>query len=208
MMRIFTSGTTRGLPPCMVLDELGIQYAVINCDIGAADKPKELLRVNDAGRVPVLVDQGIILSQSIAILIYIAEKYKRFLPQEEPARSKVMCQLLHIATDVMSNHVTIFRLLRAPDQFNSVLLQRARDSLGSELARLNSALADTGFLSEELSIADFHLYTIVGQYDHKSLEERGFEAMVEWIERMRQLNGVRIVEEKIPYAYDVSNTLA
>lgn len=207
MIKIFTSGTTRALPPCMILEEIGIQYEIANCEIGIVEKPRELIYVNPAGRVPVLVDNDVIITQSTAILIYIAEKYNRFLPRKEPERSKTVCHLLNIATDVMSNHTTIFRVLRNADQFNAVMLQKARESLALELGRLNASLAKSKYLAEELSIADFHLYTIVGQYDRRGLEKRGFQAMISWIDRMRALKGVRITEEKISYAYDVSATL-
>ncbi|MGL9623886.1 glutathione S-transferase family protein [Bradyrhizobium sp. U531] len=207
MIKLFTSGTTRALPPCMILEELGVQYEFANCDIGIVDKPRELINVNPAGRVPVLLDNDVIITQSTAILIYIAEKYNRLLPGKEPERSKTICQLLNIATDVISNHTTIFRVLRNADQFNAATLLKARQSLALELGRLNASLAESRYLAEELSIADFQLYTIVGQYDRRGLEERGFQAMIGWIDRMRALNGVRIAEGKISYAYDVSTTL-
>jgi len=59
-----------------MLQELGIDCEAITVNLAAGEHRRlEFLKINPAGKVPVLVDGDFVLTESVAILLYLAEKY-------------------------------------------------------------------------------------------------------------------------------------
>src|SRR2546426_7919422 len=78
---------------------LDFEYVRVDLTKGEPRRP-EFLAVNPAGKVPVLVDDDLVLSESVAIVLYLAEKYpqKGFLPADLRARAEVNRWLLFTVT--------------------------------------------------------------------------------------------------------------
>jgi glutathione S-transferase len=191
-----------------VLEEAQVDYDLVVIDLRTMQRPKELLRINQYGRVPVLIDGDVAIDQSLAILIYLAEKLQRLLPTEEPGRSEALRLLMFVATDIMFGHSAIFRLLRRSDGRYESIIGDYRQRLLGDIATCNGLLAEREYLGGgAISIADLMLYSIVGQYASAQIKHHGFTALHEWIERIRQRPSIQIVEKKCPYAYDVSTTM-
>src|SRR5690625_2495365 len=121
-MKLYVSGTTRAMPPCMLMEETGAPYELVVVDIRRDARPPDLLTFNPQGRVPALLDKDVHLDQSIAILLYLAEKFGALLPRTEPGRSEAIRMLMVAATDVMFGHSAIFRLSRRSDQDYTALI--------------------------------------------------------------------------------------
>jgi glutathione S-transferase len=71
-MKLYEFGPTRALRARWTLQELGIQFESfkINLLAGEASTP-EFLRLNPAAKLPVLVDDDQILTESVAIVLYL-----------------------------------------------------------------------------------------------------------------------------------------
>jgi len=207
MIKLFATGTTRALPPCMVLEESGVPYDLVVVDIRQSERPSDLLKFNPQGRMPSLIDGDLAFDQSVAILVYLAEKFDIFLPKTPPERTEVLRQLMAASTDIMFGHATVFRMMRASKGHLDTLLYDYRQRLLSDLAKSDELLRNRPYLAGELSIADFYLYAIVGQYDAAAIKRLGFDALQGWIDRIRARPAVRSAEQKCPYLYDVSGTL-
>jgi glutathione S-transferase len=76
----------------------------------------ELLALNPAGKVPVLVDGDFVLTESVAIVLYLAEKYpqKGFLPADLRARAQVNRWLLFTVTELEQ---PVWRIARHTHQY-------------------------------------------------------------------------------------------
>lgn len=207
LMKLFTFGTTRGVAPCVLLEELGVEYDLVTVDIRSPQRPAELAAIHPLGRIPVLVTNDHVLDQSAAILIFLAERFGKFLPRDEPARTDTLRWLMVAATDVMSEHAQVFRNLRRPDGAVSDLLKENRARLAATLRECDRRLAHSTYLAGELSIADFALYTIVRQYSAESLHRLELRHMLPWLDRISSRPAVQTAEKKCPYIYDVSSTL-
>src|SRR5579863_10077147 len=89
--------TPNGKKVTILLEELGMRYTIVPCHIGKGDQFKdEFLRIGPNNRMPAIVDHApadggapISVFESGAILLYLAEKTKRFLPAD--IRGRVMC---------------------------------------------------------------------------------------------------------------------
>ena len=78
---LYTCPTPNGRKVSILLDELGIEYRVHAFDISKGDQfTAEFLQIAPNNRIPVLVahETGIQLMESVAIMLYQADKFKRF----------------------------------------------------------------------------------------------------------------------------------
>jgi len=75
-MKLYGFGPTRSLRALWSLRELGVDFDFERVNLLAGDHQRpEFLRLNPAGKVPVLVDGDLVISESAAIVLYLAEKY-------------------------------------------------------------------------------------------------------------------------------------
>lgn len=142
----------------VMLEECGLAYRVhpVDADAGAQYAP-DFLAISPAAQLPALVDpQGpegrpIALGQGSAILIYLAGKTGRFLPEDSPARYELLQWLL---------------LLQGPQGVCTLPDGRAAGSPAPTPARaqplpelLERRLAHSGYLGgADYSIADMAAY--------------------------------------------------
>ena len=75
-MKLFEFAPTRSIRVRWTLQELGVEFesVIVNMIAGEHRQP-EFLRINPAGKLPVLVDGDLVLTESVAIVLYLAEKY-------------------------------------------------------------------------------------------------------------------------------------
>ena len=90
--------TPNGKKVTILLEELGMPYRVVPCNIGRGDQfTPEFLRINPNNRMPAMVDheplgggEPIAIFESGAIMMYIAEKAGKFYPQA-PRNATTSC---------------------------------------------------------------------------------------------------------------------
>lgn len=75
-MKLYEFAPTRSIRARWMLQELGADFEAVTVDLmkGEHRRP-EFLELNPAGKLPVLVDDGLVLNESAAIVLYLAEKY-------------------------------------------------------------------------------------------------------------------------------------
>ena len=101
-MKLYEFGPTRSLRVRWTLQELGVDYESIPVNLVAGEHRRpEYLKINPAGRVPVLVDGDLVLTESVAIVLYLADKYsnKGLIPADLKDRAQVNRWLLFAATE-------------------------------------------------------------------------------------------------------------
>jgi glutathione S-transferase len=127
--------------------------------IDLARKPPELLEVNPAGGVPVLVvEGGAAIPESIVILQYLEDRWPEhpILPADPLARARARL-LYDRITAALGTHA--FKLARGTDAEKAAAEQGVRDAL----ARLEAETPESGFLAGPFSIADIALAPFVAK---------------------------------------------
>jgi glutathione S-transferase len=102
-MKLYGFPPTRSIRVLWTLRELGVEFELVDVDPSKGEHRRpEFLAVNPAGKLPVLADGDFILTESVAIVLYLAEKYpeKGFLPDGLRARAEVYRWLLFAATEL------------------------------------------------------------------------------------------------------------
>jgi glutathione S-transferase len=102
-MKLYGFGPTRSLRALWGLNEVGaeFEFEVVNLLGGEHQRP-EFLRLNPAGKLPVLVDGDLVIPESAAIVLYLAEKHpqSRLLPDDLKARAEVYRWVMFAMTEL------------------------------------------------------------------------------------------------------------
>jgi glutathione S-transferase len=125
-------------------------------DPAAAGAPRntasaEFLAVNPMGQIPALTDQGLVLTESLAIVLYLAKRYGGALGPKDMAEEALMTNwALFAATAIEPAALAI---LQAPPG-DTEATSAAAAKLGRPLARLDGHLAGRDWLLDRFTAAD------------------------------------------------------
>lgn len=99
MIEVHAFATPNSIKVLIALEEMALPYELKAVNVRKGEqKTDAFLAINPNGKVPVLVDGGFVLTESAAILIYLAEKTGRLLPKDGVARARVFEQLFFHAS--------------------------------------------------------------------------------------------------------------
>jgi GSH-dependent disulfide-bond oxidoreductase len=102
MLKFYFNGSPNPTKVALFLEEAALPFHPMPVDTRKGDQFKpEFLALNPNGKVPVIDDNGVIVFDSNAILLYLAEKSGQFLPANLPAhRGALLSWLMFVATGV------------------------------------------------------------------------------------------------------------
>ena len=160
MIQVHAFATPNSVKVPIALEEMGLEYTLHGVNIRqGGQKGPAFVALNPNAKVPVLVDGDLVLSESAAILVYLAEKTGMLLPASGEGRARVFEQLFVHASGLgpAFGNAGFFRKF-APEP-----IPLAIDRFGNEALRivglLDRILARQPFIAgETLSIADIAHY--------------------------------------------------
>jgi len=188
-MKLYEFPPTRSIRPRWMLQELQVPFESVWVDLPKGEhRSREFLRLNPAGKVPVLVDGDLVLNESVAIVLYLAEKYpeKGFLPTDAKARAEVDRWLLFTVTELeqplwrIAKHTSLLpEARRIPGD-----VALAREDFRDMVPVIEKRLAGQEFVAgDRVTVADFVLaYTLDWANETKLLSD--FPASIAYLERM------------------------
>ena len=197
MITLYTDATPNGRRVSIMLEEAGLPYQVkkITLSKGEHCQPS-YLKINPAGQIPTIIDDGaidseaLILTQTGAILIYLAEKSGKLLSKQPLDRARMWEWLALDITDISSTRFNAFLLtLRAGDSMKEgVEILRERAMMFYRL--MDARLAETRYLAgDEISIADISAYPWAVTMQHPQM--RSLENLRQWMDRVGQRPAVQ-----------------
>lgn len=183
MLELFTSETPNGWKITILLEELGVPYKVTPISLtNQEQKTPEFLRLNPNGKIPALVDDGFAVFESGAILLYLAEKFGRFIPADVHGRSRaiqwVMWQVAGLGP--MMGQATVFNRY-FPEKLPSVIERYTRESRRL-LGVLDGALEGRDYLAGDYSIADIACFPWVRGHEWAGVTLDGLPNIARWME--------------------------
>src|SRR5512138_573692 len=165
-------------PYCMrvriALAEKGLSYTEREIDL--ARKPPELFQVNPAGAVPVVVDGGAAVPESLVILEYLEDRYpeRPLLPPDPAGRARARLLYDRITAALGT---PVFKLARGADAEKAA----AAEAVKAALAALEREVPADGFLAGPFSIADVALAPFVAKLPrHLRPAALGLERLGRW----------------------------
>lgn len=160
-MQLYEFAPTRSIRVRWTLQELGVDFEPITINLAAGEHHRpEFLNINPAGKLPVLVDDDLVLTESVAIVLYLAEKYphKKLLPIDIKLRSQVYRWLLFTTTELeqplwrISRHMTLY-----PEHLRlSAEVSLARQDFKDMVAVMEDHIQGRQFIVDNsVTVADF-----------------------------------------------------
>ncbi|MGH8353207.1 MAG: glutathione S-transferase family protein [Pseudomonas sp.] len=185
MIDLYTAATPNGHKASIALEELGLPYAVHALSFDKQEqKSPEFLRINPNGRIPAIVDRDnddFAVFESGAILLYLAEKTGRLMPQDVKGRSRVIQWLMFQMGGIgpMQGQANVF-FRYFPER-----LQGAIDRYQHETRRLyevlNTRLGQAEYLAGDYSIADIASFPWVRSHEWSGVSVDGLEHLQRWL---------------------------
>ena len=195
-MKFFYAPGTVSLATLIALYETNATFEPIRVDFANKEQTKpEYLSINPKGRVPALAtDQGI-LTETSALLIYIAEQFPdaNLLPNDTYTRAKTHEMLSYLASTVHVNHAHKLRGYRWASEQSSFDDMRAKvtDNVFNSFQVIEEALDGPWAMGEHYTISDAHLYTIAGWLEADGVPRTNLPRVNAHFERMNTRPAVR-----------------
>lgn len=193
MIDLYYWTTPNGHKITIFLEEAGVPYTIIPVNIGKGEQfTPEFLAVSPNNRIPALVDhepkggaKPVSIFESGAMLLYLAEKYGKFLSADLHERYDaiqwVFWQMGGLGPMAGQNHH--FR------NYAQEKLQYAIDRYVNETNRLygvlNKRLADRAFIAGDYSIADMISYPWIVPYKNQGQEIENFPHLKRWFDTIQ-----------------------
>ncbi len=176
----------------LLLNQLGLKYERIDLDIlaGATHTP-EYLAKNPNGRIPMLeLDDGNCLSESDAILFYLAEG-THFLPSTRLERARVLQWMFFEQYNHEPNIATVrFWIHTGMNPEREMLLpMKRRNGIAALEVMEQHLVGQPFFVGGEYSIADIALYAYTHVGDEGGFDLSPYRAINAWFARVRQQPG-------------------
>ena len=198
MLKLYYSPHSCALASHIALAEAGAEYEVVRVNFGAGEQRKpEYLALNPKGRVPALVTGGGILTETPAILAFIAQSYPqaRLAPLDSPyefarvqAFNSYLCSTLHVA------HAHRMRGYRWADDPAAITeMQRKAPTAVAECWDLieREMMKGPWVMGEAYTICDPYVYTLAEWMEADHVDSARFPKVRDHRSRMAERPAVR-----------------
>jgi GSH-dependent disulfide-bond oxidoreductase len=192
---LYTSATPNGHKASILLEELGVPYNVVPIGLMKGDQKKpEYVKLNPNGRIPTIVDHengDFAVFESGAILIYLAEKYGKFLPKDVKGRSTVIQWVMFQMGGIgpMMGQANVFY------RYMPEKIQIAIDRYQHESKRLfkviEQRLEGREYICDEYSIADIACWPWMKIHKWSGVEVDDLPNVQAWLARIGERPAVQ-----------------
>jgi glutathione S-transferase len=204
MIDLYTAPTPNGWKASVTLEELEIPYEAHTVDLSKNVQREEwFLRLNPNGRIPVIVDRDaddLVVFESGAIMIYLAEKTGRLLPESQPDRYAAIQWLMFQMGGIgpmMGQANVFFRYF--PEKIPSVISRYQNE--GRRLFEvLDRRLAEAEWLAgDAFTIADIANWCWVRTFRWSGISRDGLPNLRRWMDAIKERPACRRGVE-VPFA--------
>jgi GST-like protein len=156
MIEVYAFATPNNIKVLVALEELGLPYDLKAVNVRKGEQREEaFLSLNPNGKVPVLVDDSFVLTESAAILVYLAENTGQFLPTSGAARARVFEQLFFHASALSPAFGNAGFFKRSSPEPQPIAEARFTAEAERILGLLDNKLSTQAFVAgDEFTIAD------------------------------------------------------
>jgi len=169
MLKLFYTAHTCSLATHIVLEEVGADYSTVRIDFGKTEqRSPDYLKVNPKGRVPALVTDRGILTETPAMLVFVAQSFpaSKLAPMDDPflfaeiqAFNSYLCSSLHI------NHAHRMRGPRWVDANDAAAIaamqRKVPESVGACFELIErDMLKGPWVMGKRYTICDAYLFTL------------------------------------------------
>lgn len=182
MIELYSWTTPNGRKVSIALEEMELPYESISVDIGNDDQfAPDFLKISPNNKIPAIKDGETALFESGAILMYLAEKSGKFLPeygsdQYWQMTQWLMWQMGGLGPMAGQSHHFL--------KYNPGKSEYAEQRFHTETKRLygvlDKHLQTSAYIIDTLSIADFAIWPWVSRFEWHQIDLNAFPAVKRW----------------------------
>jgi glutathione S-transferase len=206
MLTLYYAAHTCSLATHIVLEEVGADYSTVRIDFRSTQqRSPEYMKVNPKGRVPALVTDRGILTETPAMLAFVAQSFPKanlalmddaFAFAQVQAFNSYLCSHLHVAH---AHRMRGSRWVDADDTHSIAAMQRkVPESVGGAFALIEHEMFKGPWvMGERYTICDPYLFTLAQWLEADGVDPSKIPKVVDHRLRMSDRAGVRkaITEE-------------
>lgn len=196
MIELYFASTPNAQRALIALEEAGLPYTLRPLDLLKGEQRfNSFLELNPLGAVPVLVDSDgpegrrLVLTQSIGIILYVAERSRSLIPLDAGRRIDMFKWMMLAASDVAGTNTTINQLRRSAPDKSEANLRFFEERLLAYFASSDEQLRAFDYLASEFSLADISLYPFAIAR-RALIEQGGLTGLLAWMARMTERRAV------------------
>lgn len=199
MMKLYYSPGSCSTASHIALEEAGAVYEAVRTDARVGDQRKpEYLAINPKGRVPSLVTQHGVLTETVAILAWVARAYPHaeLMPEDPWAYGQALSFMSYLASTVHVAHAHRHRGYRWATEESSFedMRRKVPQSVGDCFALIEREFFRGPFvMGDQHTVCDGYLFTIADWLEGDGVDPAQFPRVHEHRERIRQRPAVRKV---------------
>jgi len=185
--KLYGTSRSRSARSLWALEELGVKYEHLPIATTEA-KSAENLKRNPNGHVPVLEDDGVVVWESMAINLYLAEKYGKNLlwPAEPAARADIYKWSFWAMSEVEPHLIAILRnrVMNPPEQRDEKAALAAIEALKAPLGVLEESLKGKEYLlGKNFTIADLNVAAVMSWVPMMRLDLSSTPNVQAWLQK-------------------------
>lgn len=195
MIELYTYNSFNGQRASIMLEETGLAYTPHKVDLFKGEQKRpEFLKFNPSGRIPVLVEYGddskpFVLTQSVAIVQYLAEKTGKLLPQSLKERARLYEWMQFHAIDIGGSLFNAFYLQQLCETKHPEAAEAIRDRVHQHYSHFDHRLAEHEYLAgDDYTIADVTVLPAVLAQEEKLAD---YEHLTRWLQQLKQRPAVQ-----------------
>lgn len=198
MLRLFYTPHTSALATHIVLEEVGAKYEISLVDFSKDEqRHPDYLKINPRGRVPSLVTESGVLTETPALLVYLAQLFPqaRLAPLDDPylfaemqAFNSFICSTLHVAH---SHRMRGYRWADEPEAIEAMKRKVPHSvAISFEQVELH-LLRGPWVLGEQYTVSDAYLFTMAQWMEADGVDPSHLPKVLDHRNRMSQRTAVR-----------------
>jgi glutathione S-transferase len=187
MVKLYGTSKSRSARSLWALEELGVKFEHVATEVPKAKGPDNL-KLNPNGHIPVLEDEGVLLYESMAINLYLAEKYGKnsLWPASVEDHGRSYQWSFWAVTELESHLLTLLmhKLFLPPDQRDEKKAAETINTLKGPLGVLEGALKSHEYLlGSHFTIADLNVASILMFGTYVKFDHSGTPAVNAWLQK-------------------------
>jgi glutathione S-transferase len=188
MIKLYGTSMSRTGRCLWALEEVGAKYEHLPIGFTGDTKKPEYLKLNPNGHIPTLQDDGLVVWESMAINLYLAEKYGKapFWPATAEGHAGAYQWSFWGMTETEPSLVTILmnRMFLPPEQRSEKAVKDAEETLKKPLKVLDDHLKGREYiLSKDFTIADLNVASVLSLTAFVGFDLSAFPNVQRWMQK-------------------------
>ena len=181
MIDLYSSATPNGRKISIMLEELGVQYNAINIDLEKKEQFSDFFsKISPSNKIPVIVDNDrkITVFESGAILLYLAEKYNKFLNKNYywEIVQWLFFQMSYVGPMLGQAHQYLFY---NPGK-SKFAEEKSKGYTKHVYQILDERLSSREYIVDEYSIADISIWPWIARFERHQINLNEYTNVLRW----------------------------